>query len=146
MGTLINNRILSPYKMMALQSPIILCVHRNDYIKAISDANIQAVSLNLPLAKSFAGKSEREIIVVINETVLNLLPIGESIYLQDYEMLFDPRYKLDVIRLFSEISRHNRLIVKWCGGFDGKSLTYAEPGYADYAAYKISDYNIVCVI
>ena len=131
---------------MSLQSPVILCVYREDYIKVIADANIRIVSLNLPLAKLFAGKSEREIIISLTETVISLLPKGEAVYLQDYEMLFDPRYKLDVLRMFNEISRHNKLIVQWCGGFDGNSLIYAEPGYADYSRYKVSEYDVSCVI
>ena len=146
MGTIINNRTLSANKIMILQFPVILCVHRDDYIKAITDANVQAVSLNLPLAKSFSGKSELEIIVAFTETVKSLLPKDESVYLQNYEMLFDPRYKLDVLRMFCEISRHNRLIVKWCGRVDGNSLIYAEPGYADYSKYNVSEYDVTCVI
>ena len=146
MGTMINNRTLSANKMMALQSPVILCVHREDYIKAITDANVQIVSLNLPLAKSFCGKSEREIIISFTETVIGLLPKGKAVYLQDYEMLFDPRYKLDALKMFHEISRHNKLIVKWCGGVDGHSLIYAEQGYADYSKYKVSEYDVACVI
>ena len=99
MGTIINNRTLSANKFMALRSPVILCVHRDDFIRAITDANIQAVSLNLPLAISLSGKSEREIIVTFTETVINLLPKGEAVFLKDYEMFFDPRYKLDVFKM-----------------------------------------------
>jgi len=146
MGAMINNRVLSANKMMALKSPVILCVHRKDYIKAIADANVQIVSLNLPLAKSFSGKSEREIIITYTETVVSLLPKGKAVYLRDYEMLFDPRYKLDALKMILEISRHNKLIVKWLGGFDSDSLIYAEPGYADYSKYKISEYDVTCVI
>ena len=146
MGMIINNRTLSAAKIMALKSPVILCVHREDFIKAIADANIQSLSLNLPLAKAFSGKSEREIVMALTETVISLLPKGEAVYLKDYEMLFDPRYKLDVLRMFCEISRYNKLIVKWRHGFDGSSLIYAEPGYEDYSKYRISEYDVACVI
>jgi len=146
MGIMINNRTLPVNQMMALPSPVILCVQREDFNKAIADANVPIVSLNLPLAKSFAGKSEREIGLAFTDTIINLLPKGKTVYLQDYEMLFDPRYKLDALKVFNEMSRHNRLIVKWCGGLDGDSLTYAEPGYDDYSKYKVSDYDVTCVI
>jgi hypothetical protein len=52
---------------------------------------------------------------------------------------------LDVLRLFIELSRQNRLIVKWCGAIDGDVLTYAEQGYADYKRFKMSDYDVVIV-
>jgi hypothetical protein len=77
--------------------------------------------------------------------VVGLLPKGAIVYLTDFEMLFDPRYSIDVMRLFCEISRYSKLIVKWCGNYDGECLTYAEPGYSDYARYKVGDYEIACV-
>jgi hypothetical protein len=61
-------------------------------------------------------------------------------------MLFDPRYELDVIRLFMDVSRQNRLVVKWCGTVDGNMLIYAEQGFEDYRRIKISDYDVTVVI
>jgi ATP sulfurylase len=146
MGKIINNRTLSAKNMLALFSPVILCVNRADYTEAIEEAQFQVMSLNLPLTKLLLGKSEKEISSTITGTIINILQKKPPIFLQDYEMLFDPRYQLDVLKVFNEISRHNRLIVKWCGGFDGDSLIYAEPGYADYSKYNASDYDVACVI
>jgi hypothetical protein len=61
-------------------------------------------------------------------------------------MLFDPRYELDVLRLFTDLARGTKLIVKWCGKVDGNTLTYAEQGYADYKRYNSTDYNVTIVI
>lgn len=146
MGIIISNRILAANKMLGLPSPILLCSKRNDYCKAISDAGIQTISLNLPLAKKLVGKNLSEITANITAIVLQLMPDGTPILLTDYEMLFDPRYNLDVLKLFSEIARHSKLIVKWCGSFDNDSLLYSEPGYDDYSKYRISDYEIYCVV
>lgn len=142
----INSRVLTTSKLLRLPSPILLCVNRPDFDKAISDAGFHEMSLNFPLAKELSGKTEKEISASIMSTVSRLLPKCEKIYLTDYEMLFDPRYELDVIKLFCEISRHKKLIVQWCGSSNENFLTYAELGYDDYAKYKISDYQIVCVI
>jgi hypothetical protein len=60
-------------------------------------------------------------------------------------MLFAPRYELDVLRIFIEIARRNKFVVKWCGKIDSEMLTYAEQGYADYKRYNISDYDVVIV-
>jgi hypothetical protein len=145
MGQFINRRMLSPNVLFKLPSPVILCSGWSFYDDAIADEGYQTVSLNLPLAKELAGKSSQSIQVNITAVVAHLLPNAASVYLTDYEMLFDPRYKLDVMKLFCELSRRNKLIVKWRGGFDGNALVYAEPGYADYAKYKVSDYEIFCV-
>jgi hypothetical protein len=146
MGKVINNRTLAAGKLLDLPSPIILCVHRPDFDKAIAESGCQTLKLNLTLAKALSGKPVQDITAGITAEVIGLLPDGAAVYLSDYEMLFDPRYKVDVMKLFCEISRYKKLIVKWRGGFTNEALTYAEPGYADYAKYKISDYEIACVI
>jgi len=146
MENIINNRTLTANKLLELPSPVLLCSKRDDFIQAIADADIQTVSLNLPLARELMGKTENEIATSVTATALRLMPDGLPVFLSDYEMLFDPRYKLDVIKVFCEISRYNTLIVKWCGSFDGDALIYAEPGYDDYSRYRVSDYEIACVI
>jgi hypothetical protein len=146
MGRIINNRATTTKKLLQLPTPILLCVDRPDFDKAIAEADCQTVSLNLPLARSIAGLSEGDIQSVIGERVREVLPPSKPVYLTDYEMLFDPRYGLDVLRLFVDISRRNKLIVKWCGNVDKDTLTYAEQGYEDYKRIKISDYDVTVVI
>ena len=146
MTNIIRNRTLTADKLLTLPSPVILCVKRDDYNAAILDDGYQIFSLNLPLAKILIDKSESEFSTTVTDTIIALLPKDKNIYLQDYEMLFDPRYNLEVIKLFCEIARYNKLIVNWCGTYDEEILTYAEPGYDDYFRYKISNYNITCVI
>jgi hypothetical protein len=54
-------------------------------------------------------------------------------------------YEIDVLRLFTDIARQRKLIIKWCGSADENTLTYAEQGYADYKRYNINDYDITVV-
>jgi hypothetical protein len=133
-------------KLLELPSPILLCVQRSDFENAIINAEVKQLSINLPLARVLYNKANGTKYANITATVLSLIPNNAPIYLTDYEMLFDPRYELDVIKLFCEISRYNKLIIKWCGSFKDDSLIYSEPGYDDYSKYKINDYKIVCVI
>jgi hypothetical protein len=146
MGQILNNRTLTANKLLDLPYPIILYEQRPDFEKAILDTNSQIFSLNLPLAQALSGKNINEITATITTVVIELLPKDSILCLVDYEMLFDPRYEINVIKLFCEISRYNKLIVKWCGSFDGDSLTYAEPGYDDYIKYRVSDYDITCIV
>lgn len=144
MGRIIDGRTLATKKLLQLPYPILLCANNLAFEKEIIDAGFHNVSLNLDLAKFLLGKAERDIAVRITAIIMNLLPKG-PVFLTDYEMLFDPRYKLDVIKLFCIIARHNKLIVQWPGGLTEDTLTYAEAGYDDYASYKIDDYQITCV-
>ena len=146
MDNIINSHILSFKKMLELPSPTVICARLPIVEKAIAEHRLHPVKINLQLAKTLFGKSETEITTNITNMVIGLLPKNKPVYLSDFEMLFDPRYKLDLIKLFCEISRHNRLFVEWPGKFSNDSLTYAEPEYDDFAKYKVSDYEIVCVV
>jgi hypothetical protein len=64
-------------ELLRLPSPILLCVDRADFGKAIEEAGYQTVSLNLPLAKSLAGLSESDIQSVIGERVHETLPTSQ---------------------------------------------------------------------
>ena len=145
MGEFFNSRTMTAGELLRLPSPVLLCSDRIDFSKAIVDAGYQTISLNLPMAASLAGLPEREIIATITEKIRVLFPQSLPVYMTDYEMLFDPRYELDVIRLFVDLSRRNKLIIKWCGTVDGDVLTYAEHGFVDYKRYKVNDYDVVIV-
>ena len=146
MGKVISRKTLTPKELLRLASPVLFCSSWQFYKTIIEDSGFQTISLNLPLAKALIGKSEKEIIASITDIILGLLPKQNPIYLSDYETLFDPRYRLDVIKLFCEIARHNKLFIQWCGGLINGFLTYAEHGYTDYAKYKVSDYEITCIV
>jgi len=146
MGFIINSRILSFKKMLELPSPTVICVRLPIVEKAVAEHLLHPIKINLLLAKTLFGKSETEITTSITNIVIGLLPKDKPVYLSDFEMLFNPHYKLDLIKLFCEISRHNWLFVEWPGEFSNGSLTYAKPGYDDFAKYRVSDYEIVCVV
>jgi hypothetical protein len=146
MGAIYNSRTLQASELPKLSAPILLCVDKPDYDREIDDSKYQKICLNLPLARSLSGLSEGDIPSVIAIRIRDILPSQKPIYLLDYEMLFDPRYELDVLRLFMDLSRKNKLIVKWCGSADGDVLTYAEPGFEDYKRFKISDYDVTVVV
>lgn len=63
----------------------------------------------------------------------------------DIDILFNPSYKLDVIKLFIQLSRNKTVIVQWPGKIDSNYLIYSEPQYDDYKKYDIKDYNIICL-
>jgi hypothetical protein len=146
MGKSYNSRILTAKELLRLPAPVLLCVDRADFDRAIAGAGYRTVSLNPPLAGSLTGLPESDIPSIIGNRIREALPQSKPVYLTDYEMLFDPRYELDVLRLFVDISRRNKLIVKWCGVVDGDTLIYAEQGYEDYTRIRISDCDVTVVI
>ena len=146
MGRIVNSRSLTANELLQLVPPIILCTDKPNFKRVITENGYQQIGINLPLAQSLTGLEPKDIRTVITDKIHEILPQGESVYLTDYEMLFDPRYEIDVLRLFIDLARRNMLIVKWCGKVDGDTLTYAEQGYADYKQYKMNDYDVIIVI
>jgi len=135
-------------KMLSRQPkgiPMILCsADSRDSIK-FSDAGYITVSLNAKLSAALIKfQPEIRYLEVLTELQQILLECGEAILLTDYEMLFDPRYGLDVLKVFCDLSRQVRLAVIWCGFCYNEVLEYSEQQYSDYHRYEISKYNVVC--
>ena len=61
------------------------------------------------------------------------------------DILFNPDYKLDIIKYFVNLARTKQIIVQWCGIIENNYLMYSEQNYMDYVKYVIKDYNIACI-
>lgn len=61
-------------------------------------------------------------------------------------MLFNPEYKIDVLRLLIDANKKHPFKVLWAGSYEDGRLIYSEEGLADYKTYEINDYDIVCVV
>ncbi|MGD9567041.1 MAG: BREX-3 system P-loop-containing protein BrxF [Sedimentibacter sp.] len=70
---------------------------------------------------------------------------GNNIIVNNIDILFNPSYKLDIIKLFVQLSRNRTVLVQWPGRLDSNALIYSEPQYEDYKRYSINDYNIICL-
>jgi len=90
-------------------------------------------------------KSNRNLVV---ETTLKqiLAEIDkQELIINNIDILFNPAYKLDVIKLFIQLSRNKKIIVQWPGKLDSQYLIYSTPEYEDYRRYFIKDYDIICL-
>ena len=63
-----------------------------------------------------------------------------NITLENIDILFSPKYELNVIKLLLLVGRNKRLFVHWPGEFTGEKLTYSEPGRYDFKEYNVKDY------
>lgn len=68
-----------------------------------------------------------------------------GIIVTNIDILFNPSYRLDIIKLFIQLSRNKTVIVQWPGKLDFNNLIYSEPKYEDYKKYEINNYNIICL-
>lgn len=76
--------------------------------------------------------------------ILDSLP--EKVVIKDIDVMFNPAYRVDVIRILVEANKRHPFSLVWSGRYDDNRLLYGEEGLADYKAFEISDYDIVCVV
>lgn len=74
--------------------------------------------------------------------VIASLPNGMAV--RDIDVLFNPAYEIDVLRLLETSYRRKPYSIIWPGRYACGKLTYSEAGYDDYQEYDISDYDILC--
>lgn len=95
---------------------IVLCSSEPRLKKIIAEAGFKELSLNKILAEALLEKDTAIRPQFVADEVMKIVSsIQGPIFLTDYEMLFDPRYSIDVIRLFYELSRRAKIVIKWCG-------------------------------
>lgn len=76
--------------------------------------------------------------------ILETLPVGSII--KEFEVMFNPQYKVDVLRIMELACKRRNYSIVWPGILKGNNLVYADYGYQDYKSYNITDYNVICVI
>ncbi|HRU49733.1 MAG TPA: BREX-3 system P-loop-containing protein BrxF, partial [Bacilli bacterium] len=147
LGTLIKSSQFSKKMLERTNMAIVLCSSEPRLKKIIAEAGFKELSLNKILAEALVKKDTAIRPQFVADEVMKIVSsIQGPIFLTDYEMLFDPRYSIDVIRLFYELSRRAKIVIKWCGTLDDNHLVYATPAYIDFHSYNIHDYDVTCVI
>ena len=79
----------------------------------------------------------------IFNTVLDRYPDGVTI--KDIDVMFNPEYKVDVLKILIAARKRKRYNVIWPGWLEDEKLVYGEEGYPDYKVYRIADCDITCV-
>lgn len=79
----------------------------------------------------------------IFNTVLDKYPDGVTI--KDIDVMFNPDYKVDVLKILISARKRKKYSVIWPGRFEDGKLIYGESGYSDYKTYSIADYDITFV-
>lgn len=68
---------------------------------------------------------------------------SEVVLLDNIELLFAAELAQDPLRLLQSLSRNRTIVAAWPGSFDGKTLTYAEPGHPEARRYSTPQAVIV---
>lgn len=140
MGIVIKARELPALERLGIQRPIIYC----NPDAAIIDS---AVSLNVDLAKRLAAIKPNRRTMRMEQCfrqVVGSLP--DNVVVKDFDVLFNPDYEVDVLRIMSSLAKSKPYRILWPGKCDGQRLIYAEEGYRDYKVFEIDKYDVTCVV
>ena len=126
--------------------PLIFIDPSTRTLRKLSDSGYQEISLNRDLAaKLMKLPIEQRSLSIMQKTREILGQNHSGVIIRDFEILFDPSYHLDVLKMFCELARHFRIAVVWCGSFHENTLKFAEPGYSDYHSYHVDHYAVYCI-
>lgn len=126
--------------------PTIICDLSKRYMNSIFEISDETISLNLILAQNLLKFKADERPDLVHQEAMNILTQSTTpLLLRDFEMLFDPRYEIDVVKLIAEVSRRRKIIALWPGILNESNLVYANAEASDYQVFSINNYDIICV-
>jgi len=67
---------------------------------------------------------------------------GDSVLLDNIEILFDVSLKQDPLRLLQGLSRNKTIIATWNGSITKDHMTYAAPDHLEYRRYPMRDFLV----
>lgn len=79
----------------------------------------------------------------IFNTILDRYPDG--VMIKDIDVMFNPEYQVDVLRILIAARKRKRYSLIWPGRYEDGKLIYSEEGYLDYKIYEIANYDITFV-
>lgn len=140
MGVIIKARDLPAHEHDSVARPIIYC-----YLDQALDA--QAISLNVELAKKLSAiKPNRRTMRMEQCFQQVVLTLADDVLIKDFDVMFNPEYEVDVLKVLCSVARNKLFRVLWPGKFENGRLIYAEEGFCDYRAFEISKYDVTVVV
>ena len=104
---------------------------------------LDAATLNLGIAvpealRAIPAARRSQALQSTVEQLLSALPV--DVVLRRVDILFDPAWRIDVLKFLLAVGRNRRLYILWPGTVSSTILEYSEPGRPDYCRYDISGY------
>lgn len=127
-----NNSIINKY-------PVIHCESNKTDLAGISINKILALEL---IKVNPKRRSLRMTRIIFN--VLSDLPKGSVI--KDFDVVFNPAYDIDVLKIFIEIRKNLSFEIIWPGEIENGKLIYGQKECEDYKIYDLEKYDVTCII
>lgn len=140
MGAIIKYKDYTNGKQVGMLKPIVFC--RSDFAE-VHDAT----SVNRMLAEQLIKYDPSRRTVQLERCLTQIITgLIDGVVIKDFDVLFNPTYKVDVLRMLVTVCKKKNFKIVWPGKLDDNKLYYAEEGFPDYKVFSISDYDITCVV
>ncbi len=140
MATVIKARDLPALEATALRKPFIYCDPDPGIVS-------RAVSLNVQLAKKLAALKPNRRSFRMEQCFLQVLAaLPDDVFIRDFDVMFNPDYEVDVLRILCSAAKARPFRVLWPGRWDNGRLIYAEEGYRDYRVFEAGLYDLTVII
>ena len=140
MGIVISRRELRSVDKGRFLKPIIYCNPEKELID-------NAISLNVLLAEKLVGIKPKRRAMRMEQCVQQVLSVlPENTVIKDFDVMFNPEYKIDVLHILVAQCRVKPFDVLWPGRCEDEKLIYAEEGFRDYRVFEINKYDVTCVV
>lgn len=135
MGSVISNRDL---KNLASTNKLIVLSNK------IQDENSK--SINKQLAEKIIEIKPIRRSARIEECFKEVVGgFSDNVVLKDIDVLFNPNYKIDVLKVLISVCKYKPIRVIWPGTYKDGKLIYSEESLSDYKTFEITNYDIYYV-
>jgi len=129
------------------RSLVVICMKYDEFLKhkEIKDLSIINLGLDLSLVLKEHPVESRNSKVIDELNNIFARVQTEHILVKNLDMLFNPEYKLNILKYFIDLSRNKLIFLEWPGKFKNRELEYSEINYSDYQKYNIDNYKIALI-
>ena len=129
------------------RSLVVICMKYDEFLKhkEIKDLSIINLGLDLSLVLKEHPVESRNSKVIDELNNIFARAQTEHILVKNLDMLFNPEYKLNVLKYFINLSRNRLIFLEWPGKLKNRELEYSEINYSDYQKYNIDNYKIALI-
>jgi len=109
--------------------------------------NAPLINLNIEISRRMLDLTERQRAVQTLRLLGEMIDAvqGNTILLDNIEILFDVALKQDPLRLLQGLSRNHTIIASWNGSIENGFLTYAVPGHPEYRRYQLHEGDFLVI-
>lgn len=115
-------------------------------IDASGAQDADAHSLNKALAEELLKLRPGQRSLQMERCLLEVLKrLPENAVVKDIDVLFNPGYTVDVLKVLISAYKQRTFRLIWSGTYADGKLIYSEEGNPDYKTYDVRDYDIICI-